>query len=371
MITSVHLQNFKAHVDTTVPLGRMTVLVGPNGSGKTSVLQALHALSRLVNEQPSWVFDGEMQSGDIVSRKSPDGPLTVMAEGTWNGVESSASVRLIHRSVQVGSKIVEWPETFAWRHGAESGEQESPGRPFSSFAKSPLLTALGSAVLYRFDARQIAASAYSEETRPTVLEDGSNTAVVLAALKLDQDDVFNRIQAELRRIVPNVERIRIRRAKARRPSNPGRLLTPDHDIVMGHKIYLDFKGAPDVPAHAASEGTLITLALLTAIHSSNSPRIVLLDDIDQSLHPQAQVELVRELKRLLNELKDVQIVATTHSPYILDEIDPTDVQVFALRDDGSVAVKSLSDHPEAARMKGSLSSGQIWSLDPEKSWVAG
>jgi hypothetical protein len=44
--------------------------------------------------------------------------------------------------------------------------------------------------------------------------------------------------------------------------------------------------APDVPAHAASEGTLITLALLTALCSPNRPRILLLDDIDQSLHPQ-------------------------------------------------------------------------------------
>jgi hypothetical protein len=34
-----------------------------------------------------------------------------------------------------------------------------------------------------------------------------------------------------------------------------------------------------------------------------------------------------------------------------------------------VASKRLSDHPEAARMKGSLRAGQLWSLDPEREWV--
>ncbi len=45
MLTSIRLQDFKGHRDTLVPLGRFTLLVGPNGSGKTSVLDALWAQS--------------------------------------------------------------------------------------------------------------------------------------------------------------------------------------------------------------------------------------------------------------------------------------------------------------------------------------
>ncbi len=40
MLTSIHLHSWKAHRDTTVPLGKLTLLVGPNGSGKTTVLEA-------------------------------------------------------------------------------------------------------------------------------------------------------------------------------------------------------------------------------------------------------------------------------------------------------------------------------------------
>jgi predicted ATP-dependent endonuclease of OLD family len=96
-----------------------------------------------------------------------------------------------------------------------------------------------------------------------------------------------------------------------------------------------------------------------------------LDDLDHALHPRAQMELMRMLKNilLLEEFKDVQIVATTHSPYILDEVDASDVYAFALHDDGAVASKRLSEHPEAKRTRGALKAGQLWSLDPERDWV--
>jgi hypothetical protein len=83
------------------------------------------------------------------------------------------------------------------------------------------------------------------------------------------------------------------------------------------------------------------------------------------------MELVRLIKGLLalEQFKDLQVVATTHSPYMLDELEPSDVQAFALRDDGTVASKRLSAHPEAKRMEGTLRAGQLWSLDPERSWV--
>jgi predicted ATP-binding protein involved in virulence len=71
----------------------------------------------------------------------------------------------------------------------------------------------------------------------------------------------------------------------------------------------------------------------------------------------------------LPEFSDVQIVATTHSPYVLDEVEPENVYAFAVRETGAVASKSLSQHPDAAAMKGRLSTGQLWSLDEERRWV--
>src|SRR5436190_18041176 len=50
MIHRAKFQNFKALRDVEVTFdSRLTVLVGPNGSGKTSVLQGMHALSQLAS----------------------------------------------------------------------------------------------------------------------------------------------------------------------------------------------------------------------------------------------------------------------------------------------------------------------------------
>jgi predicted ATPase len=218
---------------------------------------------------------------------------------------------------------------------------------------------VGRTGFYRLQATRIAATAYSEQPDTVIEQDGAQTAVVLAQLKLGDDEAFERIEASMRRLVPSLERVRIR--PARHPGVAG----------LGNKIYFDFRGAAGVPAHGASHGTLIVLALLTVLHGPRRPQLVLLDDFDHALHPRAQVELVRMIKGLLDEFEDLQIVATTHSPYILDELDPSDVHAFALRDDGSIAGKRLSEHPEARKTKGSLTAGQLWSLDRERDWVLG
>ena len=132
--------------------------------------------------------------------------------------------------------------------------------------------------LYKLKAQDIGAAAYSDNPGQGVDPDGTNTAVALAALKLGYDEAFERVEQAIRGIVGNVERVRIRQANVQRPNLPA---------VVGQNI-LDFRGAPGVPAHAASEGTLILLALLTILHSPNRPNLLLPGRLRRVLHPQAQ-----------------------------------------------------------------------------------
>lgn len=46
MLEWVHFQNFQSITDETFPLQPLTVLVGPKGSGKTSVLEGTMPLLR-------------------------------------------------------------------------------------------------------------------------------------------------------------------------------------------------------------------------------------------------------------------------------------------------------------------------------------
>ncbi|HSO00048.1 MAG TPA: AAA family ATPase [Candidatus Nanopelagicales bacterium] len=354
MITSFRLEDFKGHRDSTVPLGRLTVLVGPNGSGKTSVLEALKIQSALVSRRVTQVLVDDWSYADLLCRGA-QGPIALTSQSTWNSADCRSRIVIANSSMKL-----DWMQR-------DDARLVDCGEIYSLNSAVPHIgQIIQHATLYKLKADRIAEAAYSDRPEPDVAQDGTNTAVVLAAIKLGYDEQFDRIEELLRKVIPNVERVRIRQAIVRRPNPADR--TQDEEVV-GSKIFFDFRGAPGVPAHAASEGTLITLALLTILCSPNRPGLLLLDDLADALHPQAQMELVRLIKRMLDELPDLQIVATTHSPYILDELDPAEVIAFALRDDGTVALKPLSEHPQAEAMKGAISAGQLWSLDPERAWV--
>lgn len=356
MITRFRLENFKAHRDTDLALRQFTILVGDNCSGKTSVLEAL----RLVDELTVQASRAPGAGIEILAELARQG--TDHMELSWSGQRSGPPWVASLELDKVGSE--------RWKLRVSGEDVSGPfkfGEEFDGPGWLPLLSKIssltGPVAFYRFHSDQIAASAYSNRPAAAVAEDGALTAVALAALKLADDEAFERIETAMRRLVPSLQRVFIKPATVIHPSNP--------NPVTGSKLYFDFRGAKGVPAHRASQGTLVVLALLTVLHGPNRPSTILLDDFDHSLHPRAQMELVRMVKELLtvDEFKDTQIIATTHSPYVLDEVPPSDVIVFALRDDGTVAAKPLSDHPDAPRVNGSLKAGELWTLDAERDWV--
>ena len=362
MLTNFTLKNFKGHRHTDLVLKPFTILVGDNGSGKTSVLEALRFLHRIAFQQKKLGFFGMVEKPDAVDElfRRGSSSIALSAGGQTSGVRWTVMLSVTQPVQGINSVALSGSDN---QDGlSASGDLDSG---FNSYQGdwSRVRQWMGNAALYRFRADQVAASSYSDQPETFVEEDGAQTAVVLATLKLADDDAFGRIEAAMRRLVPTLERVRIKPAKV---SHPGH-----SKEVVGSKLYFDFRGAKDVPGHHASHGTLITLALLAVLYGPGRPSLLLLDDFDHALHPRAQMELVRMLKALqeLEALQETQIIATTHSPYVLDELSLENVIAFALRDDGTVASKPLTAHPDAAKMKGTLRTGQLWSLDAERDWV--
>lgn len=263
VITSVRIQDFKGHRDSTVQLGRLTMLVGPNGSGKTSVLEALALQSELTNQPSCLVLTNDQFFSDLL-RRGAQGPIALTSKGTWNGAAWSSRLEITTSSAKLD-----------WKHGDEAGQLDLASSDRFRDPLPPVAQIIGRVTLYKLNAEKIAASAYSDKPGPDVDYDGTNTAVALAAIKLRYDEDFIRIEESLRRIIPNVERVRIQQAVVQRPNLAGRR----QGDVVGNTVFFDFKGAPCVPAHAASEGAVVTLALLTVLHGPNRPNILLLEDL--------------------------------------------------------------------------------------------
>jgi hypothetical protein len=70
----------------------------------------------------------------------------------------------------------------------------------------------------------------------------------------------------------------------------------------------------------------------------------------------------------LEQNPEMQIVATSHSPYLLDHLRPEEVRLTTLRDDGSVACGRLDAHPDFDKWKETMTPGEFWSLVGEK-WL--
>ncbi|TBN37718.1 ATP-binding protein [Paracoccus subflavus] len=77
--------------------------------------------------------------------------------------------------------------------------------------------------------------------------------------------------------------------------------------------------------------------------------IVMIDEVETSLHPRAQRRLMRDLARFARD-KELQIVLTTHSPYILDELPP-EARIYLMDGaNGKTAVTGVSPEFAMTRM---------------------
>ncbi len=63
MIKSASFRNFKSLRNVDIDFERLTVIVGPNASGKTSILEGLYYLARLAsNGSVERVIEGQRRS---------------------------------------------------------------------------------------------------------------------------------------------------------------------------------------------------------------------------------------------------------------------------------------------------------------------
>lgn len=77
--------------------------------------------------------------------------------------------------------------------------------------------------------------------------------------------------------------------------------------------------------------------------------LLLIDEVESSLHPRAQRRLIRDLATLAREL-ELQVILTTHSPYVIDEL-PLDARAYILQLVGGAREIIYGVSPELAMTK--------------------
>ncbi|MGH9753174.1 MAG: AAA family ATPase [Blastocatellia bacterium] len=380
MIEKIAVENFKSHAHTEISLGRVTALVGPNGCGKTAILQSIHYLSQLTDQTVDIVFSQERDPSHLLRRGCQSFSLSVGGRQTATPQQKSTSIWNV--AVTLAKAQAEatshpgWSTEVKWQLGDEksSGVYMHSGQTLlHAQVKPEVMHALQPVAYFKAALKNLSSPSYSEKTLPRVAFDGTGLASAAAYLMTAEPERHQVIEEALRNIVPAVKRVRAKPAKVilreRRvfSVNEARVPYDEQREVTGHELTFDTIGADGVPAHAMSDGTLLAYGLLTILYSLSNTQLFLLDDVEQGLHPLAQRRLINTLKEFAKE-QDRQILLTTHSPYIVDELDAKNVWVMALDQEGVSHAKRLSDHPDIERGLSVLTTGEIWGAEGED-WV--
>ena len=365
MITEVEVNNFRSLRDTKLVLGRLVILISPNGAGKSNLLDALRMIHALVDggretttefgdrggfEEVVW--GGDVQNELSIHLKwvddSPD-------KGRWQSCSASFGRRETGAVVFTGEELSTSEGQVLGRTRESNysfAEGSTPGlsgsvQPTQSAAptvknklKSPnVLQSMGAWAFYRFNPMAMRQpQPVSRQYR--LNEGGENLSAVVHTLFSDDDPALGEIVDVLKACVPTVEKL----------SSP---ITDDGRTYVALKE----KWVPmPVGSWGLSDGTLLALALATALMTPRPPSLIALEAPDTELHPHV-METLAEMLTVASE--KTQVIITTHSPYLLDFL-PLEAFVVVEKLKGETQFRPLKNRRDAQRVVKELGVGEAW-----------
>lgn len=345
----------------TLKLGRFNILVGANGAGKTTILRALQHFPKLLDNNIQQTLEQNFSPFFNKTKKTIKGFQFIIGYGfslPIDEFENKIKMTIhLNDKFKIDSLVLETKSN----NGSQWIRQINQWHPHIEKAFPTLKDYSSPIRLLHFDAQSIILP--SPMVNNNFLDNGRGITEALAEIRLNDPDKMDEIERGIRQIIPNFERIRFKRLKVDHPNESIKQLV--------HEMIIDMKHARDVPVELVSDGTILIIGLISALHIESSAKILLLDNLDQGLHPTAQGDLVQNLRKILELRPELQIVATTQSPYLVDYCAADEVIVAAYdQDKGTPVYKKMIEHPEYEAAKDVLKLGEFWSFAGEQ-WVTG
>ena len=391
MIERLRIENFKALREAEVQLTPLHLLIGQNDSGKTSVLQALAAVCRSIDHEAPACFLGRWQGRELVhwGIEKPEVQLSVRV--SEEAEESQSPPENWHYTL-----VAEFPATnreAIWQKAeVSSGKQQlnviHPGsksitipayekvnptwKPDVSreiLAFVPRLKEQLSGVWYlRWNARTLALPVALNPARQFRIEgDGFGLATLLDDLLNYDRELFAGLEQKFLSYFPQVKSIALQQTTGFDGPVGQVDETPNLSRAPGKQILFRMRNSEqDLPASQAAEGMLYLLGYLALLHLPDPPRVLLIEEPENGIHPHRLVEIVALLRQLVHDHPRTQIVLTSHSPYLVDGFEAHEV-TWCHRDQqsGEITLKRLDTLPEVERQLDLFSLGEIWTSELE------
>lgn len=304
MITRVRLVNFKCFADQTIPFGGVTLLAGVNGTGKSSVLQALLVLRQ-----------SHLQGLLRANRFGLNGDLVRLgtAADTLNDLASDESIVI---ELGLGTS------TARWRVGYEKGAEVLRGDPSEPIPSAALEENLFTDRFQYLSAERVGPRTFFPASEPSLRK---------AALGSAGEYTAQFLAAYGSRPVPDLPSLRRASAASHllrdqveawlSEISPGvRLTTTAHPALDVYQLGFAFERERDVSASFRPTnvgfGLTYTLPVLVALLSAEKGSLIMIENPEAHLHPRGQVVMGELIARAAGA--GIQVVVETHSDHVLN-----------------------------------------------------
>ena len=348
MIKSIRLINWKSYEDSTLYIDPLTILIGANSSGKSNVVDALIFLGRISNGMGVY----QAINGDISVKALRGGIDWVCRQGCHSfaievalevegnefeyyvsvDVESSKALISEERLIRKSKRDTKYFYTvlrdssrsdisaYYWTGNQGKGQNLELNRNTSILSQSKSLplrkkeivsvsTAISDLLggIFVLDPIPNNMRDYSQLAE-NLLSDGSNIAGVLAALEKKKKEETEQILTEYLKDIPEKD------IESVWTEHIGKFNT---DAMLYCKEGWGEKNGCIVDARGMSDGTLRFLAIITALLTNDRTRLIVVEEVDNGLHP-SRAKILLNMLREIGEKRGIDVVITTHNPALLD-----------------------------------------------------
>jgi ABC-type Mn2+/Zn2+ transport system ATPase subunit len=317
VITQFQAKDFGCLKDVTVQLTPFHAFIGPNDSGKSTLLRAIRAAMNMASK-------GQSLSGHFNSLSFE---LSNGCAFNWNPISRTPDISLTLKQSK-----------HPFQHGTENGTPtyKALGIP------DKVLNDLRGAALFRFDPDDLR---YQTRLIPeflplTLSERGQGLPSVYDAILSRGDETFQAIASQVRKHFPTVKSLRL---KAVSESTK----TFEIELLDGTKVGAD----------QFSEGLLYYLAF-AALPYLDPVSLLLIEEPENGLHPARIAEVVRVLREISRT--GVQVLVATHSPLVINEMEADEVSVLTRTQAEGTRVTRLKDTPNFEQRSKLYALGELW-----------
>lgn len=381
LLEAVSIERFKAAFKPgPTHLGAFTVIIGRNGSGKSTLLEALQWLDTTMRHDARRASERYYGVGDLVNLRTKKAPGFFVLSLTWRGgglpgqVHYEVRVEPFDRdqhTPRVASERL-WGKEHRWIATDKSGARvlfpNDPRRRLPFHEPDRLALARGGspeeqggseapailrdfwerAVFLRLSPNRLVAGSAPRRAsyEPLLDEEGQNLPALLN--ELDRGE-RKQLVAKIRDVLADIVAVKVERPRAGRDVRINYMLSETMPYV-GRAGLRTF----DIPAWMLSEGTRRITAILALLMHSPPPSLLCVEEIENGLDPWTVRTILLELQAASD--RGVQVVLTTHSPWLLDHVPLEDI-IQVRREQGETRYDRFADREEIQRFADAVPPG--------------